>query len=74
MTSLSTLRDKSWSICGEEEGECMEKEDEEERRGERKGGGEVTRKDFYSFIGGRELAGRFRAGIGIDTVDGRMAV
>ena len=35
MTSLSILRDKSWSIWGEQGGECMRKS-----KGEGEGGGE----------------------------------
>lgn len=44
MTSLSTLRDSSWSICGEQEGECMRKLEGEGEEEEKWPG------RFYSFI------------------------
>lgn len=51
MTPLSTFRERSWSTCGEQEGECM--------RGEVKVGGKWPRNRFYSFIG-NSLAVRSR--------------
>ena len=73
MTSLSTLRDKSRSICGEEEGECM-KDFEDEERGERGKGGKGWHGMILFSHRWSGIRWPLRAGIGIDTDDGRIPV